>query len=98
MINILIFIGVLFLIIACYFWVKLVFLLVGKLNSFIFRNRIKEERNPYIREQKARMWNNQKYEEYEKWMRTKGDGIPLEKVITKEEHEAIEKIKKYLND
>ena len=42
------------------------------------------------------MWNNKKYEEYEKWMRTKGEGIPIEKVITQDEHEAIEKIKKYL--
>jgi hypothetical protein len=91
-------IGGLFLIAACYLWVKLVFVLIDKLHNYIFRNKIKENQNPYIAEQKARMQNDQNFEEYEKWMRTKGDGIPLEKVITKDEHDAIEKIKKYLYD
>jgi hypothetical protein len=68
------------------------------LYAIVFRKKIMERRNPYIREQKARMWNDKKYQEYEKWMRTKGEGIPIEKVITKDEREAIEKIKKYLYD
>lgn len=98
MIYILIFIGVAFLILACYLWVKFVFILCNKLYIFAFKNKIKESKNPYIVEQKARMWNDRMYEEYEKWMRKKGDGIPIEKIVTRDEHEAIEKIKKYLND
>lgn len=95
---ILLIIGGLILIAACYFWLKLVFAMCNKLHNYFNRNKIKEDFNPYIVEQKARMWNNQKYEEYEKWMRTKGDGIPIEKVIAKDEFDAIEKIKKYLYD
>lgn len=98
MIYLLIFIGIGFLVLACYLWVKFAFSLCDKLYSLVFRKRIKENKNPYIVEQKARMWNNKKYEEYEKWMRTKGEGIPIEKVITQDEHEAAEKIKKYLHD
>jgi hypothetical protein len=98
MIYILMFIGIGFLVLACYLWAKLVFVLCDKLYCFVFRNKIKESQNPYIAEQKARMWNNKKYEEYEKWMRKKGEGIPIEKVITQDEYEAIKKIKKYLYD
>lgn len=93
---ILLIIGGLILIAACYLWVKLVFTMCNKLHNYIFRNKIKEDANPYIAEQKARMWNNRKYDEYEKWMRTKGDGLPIEKVISQEEKEIIEKIKKHL--
>lgn len=89
-------IGALFLIVACYLWVKLIFLLCNMLNNFINRNKIKENSNPYIAEQKARMWNDQQYEDYLKWMRTKGEGMVIEKVLTKDEFEADEKIKKYL--
>lgn len=91
-------IGVLFLIVACYFWVKLVFLLCNILNNYFNRNKIKENSNPYIIEQKARMYNDQQYEDYLKWMRKKGEGMIIEKVMTKDEFEANEKIKKYLND
>lgn len=98
MIYVLLFIGIGFLVLACYLWVKFVFVLGDKLYYFVFKNKIKENENPYIAEQKARMWNNKKYEEYEKWMRKKGEGIPIEKVITQDEHEAIEKIKKYLDE
>lgn len=89
-------IGSLFLIVACYLWVKLVFLLCNKLNNYFNRNKIKENSNPYIIEQKARMWNDQQYEDYLKWMRTKGEGMIIEKVLTQDEFEAEQKIKKYL--
>lgn len=42
------------------------------------------------------MNNDRNFEEYQIWMRKKGDGFPLEKVITSDEKQAIEKIKKYL--
>lgn len=88
----------LFLIFACYMWVKLVFVLCNKLHNYINRNKLKEDDNPYIIEQKARMRNTKNYDEYLKWMRTKGDGMTIEKVIARDEYEAIQKIKKYLND
>jgi hypothetical protein len=92
------FIGIGFLVLACFLWAKFAFILSDKLYYFVFRNKIKENQNPYIAEQKARMWNTRMYEEYEKWMRKKGEGIPIEKIVTQDEYEAIEKIKKYLND
>lgn len=67
-----------------------------KLYGFAFRNKINESKNPYITEQKSRMWNTKKYEEYERWMRIKGEGIPIQKIVTQDEFEAVEKIKKYL--
>jgi hypothetical protein len=88
--------GALFLIIACYLWVKFVLALCNILNNYFNRNKIKENANPYIIEQKARMWNDQQYEDYLKWMRTKGEGMTIEKIMTKDEFEANEKIKKYL--
>lgn len=93
---VLLIIGVLFLLLACYLWMKFVFILVNKLYRFAFRKRIREKENPYIVEQKARMKNDRNFEEYQSWMRKKGDGFPLEKVVTSDEKQAIEKIKKYL--
>lgn len=95
---VLLIIGALFLLLACYLWIKLVFVLINKVYRFAFRKRIRESENPYIIEQKARMKNDRNFEEYQKWMRKKGDGLPLEKVISSEEKQAIEKIKKYLYD
>jgi hypothetical protein len=90
--------GALFLIVACYLWVKFVFAMCNILNNYFNRNKIKEDNNPYISEQKDRMKNTENYEDYLKWMRTKGDGMIIEKVIARDEFEANEKIKKYLND
>jgi len=89
-------IGTLFLLLACYFWMKLIFILIDKTYRFLFRKRVREKENPYIIEQKARMKNDRNFEEYQKWMRKKGDGFPLEKTVSSAEKQAIEKLKKYL--
>jgi len=93
---VLLIIGVLFLLLGCYFWIKLVCILIDKLYRFAFRKKIREKENPYIIEQKARMKNDRYFEEYQIWMRKYGDGFPLEKVVTSDEKQANEKIKKYL--
>ncbi|WP_310381835.1 hypothetical protein [Flavobacterium sp.] len=87
-------IGGLILIAACYLWVKFVIVMCNKLHNYLNRNKIKEDSNPYIIEQKARMWNDKNYDDYEKWMRTKGDGFPIEKVLTRDEFEANRKFKR----
>ncbi|MHC0442316.1 hypothetical protein [Flavobacterium sp. 3-210] len=93
---VLIVIGTLILLFACYLWMKLFFILVNKLYRFVFRKKIQEKENPYIIEQKARMKNDLNFEEYQKWMRKKGDGFPIQKVMTSDEKQQHEKIKKYL--
>lgn len=40
------------------------------------------------------MQNDADYADYEKWMRTKGDGFPIEKVLTRDEFEANRKFKR----
>lgn len=62
----------------------------------VFRNRIEENENPYIRAQKEIMKNDCFYDQYEKWMRKKGDGVPIEKITTVYDKQADKKIKKYL--
>ncbi|WP_194141098.1 hypothetical protein [Flavobacterium hungaricum] len=69
---------------------------MNKIYRFAFIKKIRENANPYIQEQKARMKNDRDYEEYQTWMRKKGDGFPLEKIITSDEKQAIAKLKKYL--
>lgn len=91
---ILLIIGGLILIAACYLWVKFVFILCNKLFFYFNRNKIKEQSNPYIVAQKIRMQNDADYADYEKWMRTKGDGFPIEKVLTRDEFEANRKFKR----
>lgn len=71
-------------------------ILINKLYRFAFRKKVRENENPYIKVQKARMKNDRDYEEYQIWMKKKGDGFPLAKIVTSDERQAIEKIKKYL--
>lgn len=82
--------------IACYFWVKLVFYLREKVINLINKKRIAENNNPYIVAQKLKMKNDRDYDSYLDWMNKNGDGVPFEKIKTSEDLEAEKKISKHL--
>lgn len=81
-------IGILVCLIACYFWVKLVFA--------IFRLISKRKTNPYISAQKEIIKNDKDYYDYLRWMSKKGSGVPLEKMKTIEEQNADQQINKLI--
>ncbi|MEC4050662.1 hypothetical protein OX284_014580 [Flavobacterium sp. SUN046] len=85
--------GVIVLIIAAWLWIKLVFMLVGKLRSYM----LKKENNPYINAQKIINQNDKHYDEYIQWMCKNNGGIPLDKMKTAEEVRADNQLKKSLN-
>lgn len=68
-----------------YLWVKLVFAVFGYFNK-------KRNSNLYINTEKLKMKNDKDYKAYLKWMDKKGDGVPMEKLKTREEHIAENKI------
>ena len=80
-------VGILFLILAVWLWIKLVFM--------IFRKRIKKETNPYIEAQKIINQNDKDYEEYIQWMQKNNGQIPLDKIRTAEEIRADNQLKRY---
>lgn len=66
----------------------------------INRKQIKENENPYILAQKKIDLNNKHYEEYLEWMEKNihnSLGVPLDKIMTKEEFIAEQKIKSAFN-
>jgi hypothetical protein len=78
---------------ACYVWWKICIYAKNKAIAFINRNDIKENSNPYILAQKKVDLNNKHYEEYLEWMQKNSSGVPLDKIMTKEEFIAEQKIK-----
>lgn len=60
--------------------------------AFINRKAIKENSNPYILAQKKIDQNNRDYQNYINWMQKNSSGVPLEKIMTKEEFLAEQKI------
>jgi hypothetical protein len=81
-------IGIIVCIVACWLWVKFVFA--------IFRMIAKKKVNPYIEAQKNIEANNKNYEDYLLWMDKKGSGVPLEKIKTIEEEKAENQYKKLI--
>ena len=67
--------------------------LIKKFYFFINKKKRIENENEYIIKQKQIDENNRKYYEYLDWMQKNSEGIPLEKIKTKEEFEADLKIK-----
>jgi hypothetical protein len=96
MVYFLLIVGVIFLVIALMLWVKFVFLIFKKLSKIIFKNKIKEENNPYIQTQKLVIKNDNNYDDYLKWMILNSSGVPLDKIMTKEEFKAGKEINKML--
>ena len=96
MVYVLIVIGLIFMLVGCYLWVKFVYVILGKLSNVLFKNRKKEEPNPYIQAQKRIDLNNKLYEEYLLWMANNSSGVPLDKAMTKEEFEADKQINKLI--
>jgi hypothetical protein len=94
---ILILIGLLILVFACWMWIRLVTVIFNKVFSKkpSFKNELD---NPYIIEQKARMKNDADYAEYQKWHSKHGDGMLIEKVVTEDDRIASEKLRKYFAD
>ena len=79
--------------IACYWWYKLCVSMYRFAYKIINRKSIKENSNPYILAQKKVDLNNKHYEEYLEWMSKNSEGVPIDKVMTKEEFNAEQKIK-----
>lgn len=91
--GILVLIGIL----ACVLWWKLCIFGMNKTIAFINRKEIKENSNPYILAQKKIDKNNRDYEEYLEWMQKSSSGVPIDKLMTKEELIAEQKIKSAFN-
>jgi FtsZ-interacting cell division protein ZipA len=71
--------------VLCYLWAKVVFALFGYFNR-------KRNSNLYIQTEKLKIKNDRDYEAYLKWMDKQGNGVPMEKLKTREEHIADNKI------
>lgn len=84
-------IGIVVCFIACWLWVKFVFSIFGLIN----KKRV-PVLNPYIEAQKLIIENDKNYEDYLNWMDKKGSGVPLEKIMTKEDHKAQSQINKLI--
>lgn len=53
--------------------------------------------NHYIALHKAKLENDRQYEEYLNWAAANGEGVPVPKIVTKEDQEADKKIKRLIN-
>ncbi|MGV3695504.1 hypothetical protein [Flavobacterium sp.] len=85
-------IGIIVCIVACWLWCKFVMILFGKIYRIINRKKIQEQNNPYIQAQKLKMANDKNYEDYLEWMNKHSYGVPFQKIMTREEFEAENKI------
>lgn len=72
----------------CKWWVKGVF--------WVFGNPLKRQRNLYINAHRVKIDNDRQYDEYLKWLNKKGEGVPIPKVMTKEDAEAEKQIKRLI--
>lgn len=80
--------------VLCYLWVKFVFAIFSP--KIWNRKKLKEDSNPYIKAQKLINANHKNYDDYLIWMQNNGGGIPLDKVMTREEFEGDAEIKKLI--
>ena len=55
-----------------------------------------KEKNPYIQYHKFKNQNDQNYDDYLKWLEKEGHGVPIDKIVSREDFEAEKKIKKML--
>lgn len=55
-----------------------------------------KEKNPYIQYHKFKNQNDQNYDDYLKWLEKEGHGVPINKVVSKEDAIADKKINKML--
>ena len=69
-------------------------LLVNIIMNPMIRKAKKKESNPYIMYHEMRSLNDQHYEDYLKWMDKHNKGLPVEKILTKEEWEFEQQLKK----
>lgn len=90
-------IGILFILAGLYLFVKAFVMIFKGIYRAIFWDKIKLKENPYINAQKLIDDNNREYEDYLKWMSENSSGVPLKKVMTKEEYEAEIRIKKLIS-
>ena len=88
---------IVFGLVACYGWWKLCMSLYNHSYKLINRKKLREENNPYIKAQKLIDKNNQDYQNYIDWMQKNSNGVPLDKIMTKEEFTADQKIKKLIS-
>lgn len=56
----------------------------------------KLESNPYIQQHQAKIKNDELYDEYMDWASKHGEGVPVPKLVTKEDAEADKKIKRLI--
>lgn len=84
-------------ILICYLWVKIIFWIFSIPIQYLERRKIKEDNNPYIKAQKLIDDNNRKYEDYLKWMSEHSEGVPIQKIKSKEEFEAETRLKNILD-
>lgn len=53
-----------------------------------------KKKNPYIEFHKLKENNDKNYDAYLEWLQIKGEGVPIEKVQTKEDKKAESKIRR----
>lgn len=53
--------------------------------------------NPYIRKHKSKWRNDKEYQEYLKWLSSKGGDVPLNKTHLREEEEVNREINRHIN-
>lgn len=95
--ELLLIIGLIFLAVGIFYWIKFVLYIFKILNDLIFKNTIEANTNNYIEAQKFIDINNANYEEYLFWMKKNSGGVPLNKIKTFEEIEVEKKINDILN-
>lgn len=71
----------------CWGWVKLVKLVFDKPIKWLDAKtaRLKKTDNPYIMQHRVRHYNDKMYDEYLEWMEKHNHGLPVDKILTKEE-------------
>lgn len=90
---ILIVIGCIFLLVGLCFFAWLIMHLFRTMYRIRSKKERLEDKNPYIFTQKKIDQNNLDYQNYIAWMHRNGGDIPLQKMMTKEEHDILYKIK-----
>lgn len=61
-----------------------------------FEDRQRLKNNPYIQYHKAKMKNDNDYDDYLLWLEKEGEGVPVGKMIAPEDQVAENKLKKLL--
>lgn len=63
-------------------------------NEAVKESKKRIESNPYVQQHKAKLKNDELYDEYMGWAAKHGEGVPVPKLVTKEDAEAEKKIKR----